>query len=80
MFNFIFCCISDSSSNDAKKDSCPFFRCNAVLSIPNIIMQPALDEVQQVVNKAAQMVVSVSKGVAQWSKERKKVSKSKDDR
>lgn len=41
------------------------------LAIPNIVMQPTLDEVQQVVNKAVQMVVGVSKGVMQWSKERK---------
>ena len=34
-------------------------------------MQPALDEVQQAVNKAAQAVLGVSKGVGQWSKERK---------
>ncbi|XP_077866685.1 dynein axonemal heavy chain 5-like [Saccoglossus kowalevskii] len=54
-----------------KKES-PFFHCNVTLAIPNIVMQPALDEVQQCVNKAALLVLNVSKGVAQWSKERKK--------
>ena len=49
----------------------PFFRCEVTLAIPNISMQPALDEVQQAVNKAAQMVLGTAKGVAQWSKERK---------
>lgn len=39
-------------------------------------MQPALDEVQQAVNKAAQLVIGVSKGVSQWSKERKRHSQS----
>ena len=34
-------------------------------------MQPALDEVQQAVNKAAQLVLGVAKGIAQWNKERK---------
>jgi dynein heavy chain len=34
-------------------------------------MQPALDEVQQAVNKAAQMVIAVSKGVSLWNKDRR---------
>jgi hypothetical protein len=60
---------------EAKKDSRPFFRTNATLVIPNIVMQPALDEVQQGLNKAVQSIISVSKGVAQWSKERKRAPK-----
>ncbi|KAK7114139.1 dynein axonemal heavy chain 5-like isoform X2 [Littorina saxatilis] len=60
---------------DAKKDSRPFFRTNATLAIPNIVMVPALDEVQQGLNKAVQCIISSSKGVAQWSKERKRVVK-----
>ncbi|XP_071824188.1 dynein axonemal heavy chain 5-like [Apostichopus japonicus] len=64
--------IADASQNgEGRKKDCPFFRCNLGLAIPNIVMQPTLDEVQQVVNKAVQMVVGVSKGVMQWSKERK---------
>ncbi|XP_052714224.1 dynein axonemal heavy chain 5-like isoform X2 [Crassostrea angulata] len=65
---------------DAKKDSGPFFKTFATLAIPNIVMQPALDEVQQTVNKAAQMIISVSKGVAKWSEERKRPQKSAVDR
>ena len=60
---------------DPKKDSRPFFRTNATLAIPNIVMQPALDEVQQGLNKAVQSIISSSKGVAQWSKERKRTVK-----
>ncbi|KAK3610339.1 hypothetical protein CHS0354_029807 [Potamilus streckersoni] len=67
----------DSSFGDSKKDSRPFFKTFAILAIPNINMQPALDEVQQAVNKAAQMVVNVSKGISQWSKERKKQDRPK---
>ncbi|XP_056617792.1 dynein axonemal heavy chain 5 isoform X2 [Triplophysa dalaica] len=48
----------------------PIFRVGVCLSIPNIIMVPALDEVQQALNRAVDCVVSVSKGVGQWSKER----------
>lgn len=65
---------------DAKKDSGPFFKTFATLAIPNIVMQPALDEVQQTVNKAAQMIISVSKGVAKWSEERKRPQKSAVER
>lgn len=69
---FFFFFFSDASQNgEGRKKDCPFFRCNLGLAIPNIVMQPTLDEVQQVVNKAVQMVVGVSKGVMQWSKERK---------
>ena len=44
-------------------------------------MQPALDEIQQALNKAAQYVVSVAKGISQWNKTCKALMKSekKDD-
>ena len=71
---------SGGFGSDAKKDSGPFFKTFATLAIPNIVMQPALDEVQQTVNKAAQMIISVSKGVAKWSEERKRTQKSAADR
>ncbi|XP_027868438.1 dynein heavy chain 5, axonemal [Xiphophorus couchianus] len=51
------------------------FRANVTLSIPNIVMVPGLEEVQQALNRAVECVVSVSKGVGQWSKER--ISKKK---
>ncbi|XP_052062310.1 dynein axonemal heavy chain 5-like isoform X2 [Mytilus californianus] len=51
-----------------KKETKPFFKAYAVLAIPNVVMSPALDEVQQAVNKAAQLVVSVSKGISKWHK------------
>uniref|UniRef100_A0A8C5C0U0 Dynein, axonemal, heavy chain 5 n=1 Tax=Gadus morhua TaxID=8049 RepID=A0A8C5C0U0_GADMO len=46
------------------------FRANVILSIPNVAMVPALEEVQQALNRAVECVVSASKGVGQWSKER----------
>uniref|UniRef100_A0A1I8ID59 Dynein heavy chain 5, axonemal n=1 Tax=Macrostomum lignano TaxID=282301 RepID=A0A1I8ID59_9PLAT len=45
----------------------PFFQCFAMLAIP----QPTTEDVQQCVNKACQSIIGVSKGVSQWSKERK---------
>lgn len=59
----------------------PLFKAFVTLQIPNITMQPALDEIQQSLNKAAQCVVSVSKGVSQWNKTCKALMKpeKKDD-
>ncbi|KAK2844298.1 hypothetical protein Q5P01_010957 [Channa striata] len=51
------------------------FRVSVILAIPNIAIVPALEEVQQALNRAVEFVVSVSKGVGQWSKER--ISKKK---
>lgn len=48
----------------------PIFRTGVCLAIPNITLVPALEAIQQALNKAVECVVSVSKGVKQWSKER----------
>ncbi|XP_034031153.1 dynein heavy chain 5, axonemal [Thalassophryne amazonica] len=48
----------------------PIFSVNATLSIPNITIVPALEDVQQALNRAVECIVSVNKGVRQWSKER----------
>lgn len=61
-------------SDKDEKNHSAFFKCYAVLAIPIIVMQPALDEVQQAVNKAAQYVINVSKGVSQWNKDLKKAA------
>ncbi|XP_031154494.1 dynein heavy chain 5, axonemal isoform X1 [Sander lucioperca] len=61
---------SDSSSRGKSSGQQAIFRVNVTLSIPNITMVPALEEVQQALNRAVECVVSVSKGVSQWSKER----------
>lgn len=53
------------------------FRSNVVLAIPTITMQPALDDIQQAINKAATMVVYVSKGIEQWEETCKILDKGK---
>ncbi|KAF6020163.1 DNAH5 [Bugula neritina] len=55
----------------------PFFQCSAVLSIPNVVLQPALDEVQGAVTKSAHAIVQVASGVSQWDKDRVKFKASK---
>ncbi|XP_074540218.1 dynein axonemal heavy chain 5 [Halichoeres trimaculatus] len=60
----------DSLSRGKSSGQKAIFRVNVTLSIPNIAMVPALEEVQQALNKAVECIVSVTKGVSQWSKER----------
>ncbi|KAM4633147.1 dynein axonemal heavy chain 5 isoform 2-T2 [Polymixia lowei] len=60
----------DSPGRGKSSGQQPIFRAKVILSIPNIAMVPALDEVQQALNRTVECVVSVSKGVGQWSKER----------
>ncbi|KAL6108919.1 dnah5 [Pungitius sinensis] len=60
----------DSPSREKDSGQPAIFRVNVTLSIPNIAMVPALEEVQQALNRVVECVVSVSKGVSQWSKER----------
>ena len=66
---------------ESAPDLSPLFAANVTLQIPNVTMQPALDEIQQCLNKVAQYVVSVSKGVSQWNKTCKALVKAerKDD-
>ncbi|PAA70380.1 hypothetical protein BOX15_Mlig025839g1 [Macrostomum lignano] len=45
----------------------PLFQCFATLSIPNVILSPSVEEVQQGVNKAAYSIINVSRNVLQWS-------------
>ena len=52
----------------AKHTSRPFFTTDIVLSIPNVVIQPSVEEVQAGLNKAVQCIIAVSKGVLKWQK------------
>ncbi|KAM8811434.1 dynein axonemal heavy chain 5 [Eudromia elegans] len=67
--------LEDHNSAKQKTSVCPIIRTSVNLSIPNVIMTPSLDEVQQTLNKVVDSIVSVTKGVGHWSKER--ISKKK---
>lgn len=58
-----------SSASQMKPKNRPLFRADIILAIPNITMVPALEDTQQMLNKAVECVVSVTKGVRQWSGE-----------
>ena len=59
-----------SPSHGKSSSETAIIKVNATLSIPNIKIVPSLNEVQQALNRCVECVVSVSKGVCQWSKER----------
>uniref|UniRef100_A0A8C4MPB6 Dynein axonemal heavy chain 5 n=1 Tax=Equus asinus asinus TaxID=83772 RepID=A0A8C4MPB6_EQUAS len=61
--------ISNNTASKMKQNSLPIFRAGITLAIPNIAMAPALEDVQQTLNKAVECIVSVTKGVRQWSGE-----------
>lgn len=63
-------CLDNENDTKQKQSAQPIFKASIVLSIPNFAMMPALDEIQQMLNKAVDRIVSVMKGVGQWSKER----------
>ena len=55
-------------AKDSQSFNVPLFKSFMTLAIPNITMQPALDEIQQTLNKAAQKVVNVARSIQQWDK------------
>ena len=52
-----------------RPNSRPIFRADVTLAIPNVTMVPALEDIQQMLNKAVECIVNVTKGVRQWSGE-----------
>ncbi|KAF0871450.1 DYH5 protein, partial [Crocuta crocuta] len=58
-----------NSTSKRKQNSVPIFRAGITLAIPNIAMAPALEDIQQMLNKAVECIVNVTKGIRQWSSE-----------
>ncbi|XP_055492119.1 LOW QUALITY PROTEIN: dynein axonemal heavy chain 8-like [Leucoraja erinacea] len=44
----------------------PFLKAEVHLAIPNVIMQPNLDEMQHVINRIVQLILDVSRQVVHW--------------
>lgn len=51
----------------------PLFKIFAELAIPNVTIRPNVDEVQMYLNRSVQTIISVSKCISQWDKDRSKV-------
>ena len=60
------------SSDDKKKDYKPAFKAKCVLSIPNIVMRPNLDDVQTAVNQVVQNILAIHKKVYIWGQKGRK--------
>uniref|UniRef100_A0A8W4FP45 Dynein axonemal heavy chain 5 n=1 Tax=Sus scrofa TaxID=9823 RepID=A0A8W4FP45_PIG len=58
-----------NSASKMKQNSLPIFRASITLVIPNITMAPVLEDIQQTLNKVVECVVTITKGVRQWSSE-----------
>uniref|UniRef100_A0A8C0LA86 Dynein axonemal heavy chain 5 n=1 Tax=Canis lupus dingo TaxID=286419 RepID=A0A8C0LA86_CANLU len=61
--------LDSKSTSRIKQNILPIFRASITLAIPNIAMAPALEDIQQTLNKAVECIVHVTKGVRQWSSE-----------
>ncbi|CAF4139157.1 unnamed protein product, partial [Rotaria magnacalcarata] len=53
----------------------PVFKVFAELAIPIVTIQPPTDEVQILLSKAVQTIISIAKTISQWDKNRKRQSK-----
>ncbi|XP_047128116.1 dynein axonemal heavy chain 8 isoform X1 [Hydra vulgaris] len=57
----------NSNEKNSSYSALPFFKADIVLSIPNVIFQPSIDDIQQVLNKCYHSILEVCKNVHQWS-------------
>lgn len=56
--------ISDEEDVTPKK---PIFALHAQLQIPNVVIKPSLDELQEILITAGKNITGIAKGVAQWT-------------
>ncbi|KAM6207378.1 dynein axonemal heavy chain 8 [Sarcoramphus papa] len=43
-----------------------FLKAEVHLAVPNVVMVPSLDDIQQAINRMIQLILEVSRGVAKW--------------
>lgn len=48
----------------------PLFEADLILAVPNIIMKPSLDDIQQWLNKTVNAILSTTRGVYRWGQQR----------
>ncbi|NXH84859.1 DYH8 protein, partial [Edolisoma coerulescens] len=48
------------------EDVTPFLKAEVHLDIPNLVIVPSLDEIQQAINRMIHLTLEVNRGVAQW--------------
>ncbi|XP_019488822.1 PREDICTED: dynein heavy chain 8, axonemal, partial [Hipposideros armiger] len=51
------------------EDVISFLKTEVHLAIPNVVMVPSLDDIQQAINRMVQLTLEVSRGVAHWGQQ-----------
>ncbi|XP_071074543.1 dynein axonemal heavy chain 8 [Dasypus novemcinctus] len=57
-------------------DIISFIKTEVHLAIPNVVMVPSLDDIQQAINRMIQLTLEVSRGVAHWGQQQTRHMKS----
>uniref|UniRef100_A0A8C9TK44 Dynein axonemal heavy chain 8 n=1 Tax=Scleropages formosus TaxID=113540 RepID=A0A8C9TK44_SCLFO len=61
------------------EDFVTFIKSEVHLTIPNMVMVPSLDDIQQAINRLVHLVLEVSRGVTRWGQERLRDEESKSN-
>merc|ERR1739838_7055 len=57
---------SSRVSPDSSSAKAPLFKSKVILSIPNIVLKPSLDDIQSTLNKSVEIILSACKDVKLW--------------
>ncbi|XP_065591804.1 dynein axonemal heavy chain 8 [Cyrtonyx montezumae] len=58
--------VSKPALPSKSEENVPFIKAEVHLAIPNVVMVPSLDDIQQAINRMIQLILDVSRGVVQW--------------
>ncbi|XP_074092949.1 dynein axonemal heavy chain 8 [Macrotis lagotis] len=61
--------VTSSFGRKVAEEVIPFIQTEVHLAIPNVVMIPSLDDIQQAINRLIQLTLEVSRGVAHWGQQ-----------
>ncbi|XP_064453637.1 dynein axonemal heavy chain 8 [Mirounga angustirostris] len=61
--------VSSHHGRRRSEDVVSFIKTEVHLAIPNVVMIPSLDDIQQAINRMIQLTLEVSRGVAHWGQQ-----------
>ncbi|KAM4835098.1 dynein axonemal heavy chain 8 [Thomomys bottae] len=61
--------VSSPYGRKRSEDIISFIKSEVHLAIPNVVMVPSLDDIQQAINRMIQLTLEVSRGVAHWGQQ-----------
>ncbi|XP_074204733.1 dynein axonemal heavy chain 8 isoform X2 [Camelus bactrianus] len=68
--------VASSYGRKQSEDVISFIKCEVHLAIPNVVMVPSLDDIQQAINRMIHLTLEVSRGVAHWGQQQSRHIKS----